>query len=230
MGDAPVVIREVGVHQPDRPQPGLDLDEQRQGAQLPANLQLFRRIEEIQPLPAMPHMVDVRHGVAQGPAPRQLLVVAAHGMKPRVAQPLHHPMRFRPAIDQVAYGEQAIRFCGKADPAQGGLQLAEAAMDIPTAISRPAWLHENCCSMAGRHEESGLERRFTVGQVTERGADLSTGMPQRNKKGGRQRPHAGASEWTCPQTRSLSIMVSLPRARLPPRLSNANHGSTHERC
>lgn len=137
MDRLPVVIREVGVNQADRPLLRLHLYGERQGTQGLYQPDFGVRIASIEPGPAMLDVVNAGPRISRGTAQGHQVMVAADRMKPRAFEPSQNLWRFRPSIYQVAQCEEPVMFGLELDRSQRGVEPAEVAVNVPDGDIAP---------------------------------------------------------------------------------------------
>lgn len=130
MDGLPIVVRKVGMDQPDDAVRRFHLDRQRQGPQACCDACPGGAIAGIQPSAAMGKMVDAGNRVVEGPPPGHQVMVAADGMEPGPLQPRQDVGGFRPAIHEIAHGEQSVAPGRESDGRQRGVEAVEMAVDV----------------------------------------------------------------------------------------------------
>ncbi|BBA45452.1 hypothetical protein BCCH1_79630 (plasmid) [Burkholderia contaminans] len=80
-------------------------------------------------------------------------MVPTHRNKPGPLEVVEDAARFRPAIDQVPNGEQAIDGSIEIDLLESGLETREMAVDIPDDKVAAVDVALNCLNK-GRHDDS----------------------------------------------------------------------------
>ena len=155
----PIVAGAVGVDQADGAVGRGHFHRQGQGLQLPGDgVEQFRGGGG-EPAAAVFQHIDLRIRVAQGEAPGHEVVVAADGVEPRLRQPVQHLGRFRPAIDQIADGEQPVLRRVEADVRQCLLQRGEAAVDVAHGKVAPVRVGGDGDKAGGTHDVALFHHR-----------------------------------------------------------------------
>ena len=119
----------VRMHDADEPRSRLQLDRDRKRREFVREcLPGSRRIADV---PATTvHRVVRRIHVAARPADRHILVIAAHGVEPRLAKPFQRKVRFRSTVDKIANAEQPIASRIEFNAIEVRLQAAEHAVNV----------------------------------------------------------------------------------------------------